>query len=82
MKITSFEVPSQYIIEDEENPGTLVLDCAYESEPNEPGIVLKWWLNDTTIYQWIPKEAAPPRTFVSIPFKTDLISSKANQVKI
>lgn len=66
VKITSFVVPSSYVIEDEENPGQLVLDCAYESEPNEKGIVVKWWLNDSAIYQWIPKEPAPPRTFVSI----------------
>lgn len=56
VKITNFNVPSSYIIEDEENPGTLILDCEYKYESGEVGIVLDWWLNDTRIYQWIPNE--------------------------
>ncbi|XP_055313633.1 uncharacterized protein LOC129574956 [Sitodiplosis mosellana] len=58
VKITDFSVPSSYVIGDEENPDPLILDCAYESEPNEKGIVLKWHLNGTLIYQWIPD--SPP----------------------
>lgn len=58
-------MPSSYIIEDEENPGTLILDCAYEFEPTENGIVLQWLLNGTLIYQWLPQESSAPHTFVS-----------------
>lgn len=65
VKITDFNVPSSYVIEDEENPDTLILDCAYEIEPNEKGIVLKWHLNSTMIYQWIP-DSPPVHAFVSI----------------
>lgn len=65
VNITEFNVPGSYVIEDEENPGTLILDCAYESEPNEKGVVLKWLLNGTLIYQWIP-DSPPAHSFVSI----------------
>lgn len=58
-------MPTSYVIEDEENPGELILDCAYEIEPNEKGIVLRWLLNGTSIYQWIPEQVPLPRTFVS-----------------
>lgn len=66
VRITKFEVPTSYVIEDEENPGELILDCAYETEPNEKGVVLRWLLNGTLIYQWIPGEVPLPHTFVSI----------------
>lgn len=55
-KITNFKVPKSYVIKDEENPGTLVLDCEYTYEPDEHGIVLWWELNDDRIYQWIPED--------------------------
>lgn len=70
VKITNFNVPSSYVIEDEENPDTLILDCAYEIEPNEKGIVLKWHLNGTMIYQWIP-DSPPVHAFVSIPIASE-----------
>lgn len=54
VKITNFQVPSWHIIENEENPQPLILDCEYDFQANEEGIVLKWLLNDTEIYQWIP----------------------------
>ena len=68
VKITNFKVPSSYLIEDEENPGTLILDCEYKFESGEVGIVVSWWLNDTRIYQWIPneKKPSPPSVTVSI----------------
>lgn len=54
VKITNFQVPSWHIIKNEENPQPLILDCEYDFQPNEEGIVLKWLLNGTEIYQWIP----------------------------
>lgn len=67
VKITNFNVPSSYLIEDEENPGTLILDCEYKIESGEIGIVVDWWLNDTRIYQWIPneKKSSSPSVTVS-----------------
>lgn len=69
VKITDFSVPSSYVIGDE-NPDPLILDCAYESEPNEKGIVLKWHLNGTLIYQWIP-DSPPAHARVSIPIASE-----------
>lgn len=63
MKITNFNVPSSYIIEDDDKP--LILDCEYTFQPNESGIILLWKLNDTRIYQWIVDEK-PPTVIVSI----------------
>lgn len=71
VKITDFSVPSSYVIEDEENPDPLVLDCAYESEPKEAGIVIKWYLNGTLIYQFIPGQEPSVHAFVSIPIASE-----------
>lgn len=54
MHIINLKVPSTYIIEPHKTPPPLILDCEYEYERNESGLVLKWSLNNTTIYQWIP----------------------------
>ncbi|XP_031622373.1 uncharacterized protein LOC116340193 [Contarinia nasturtii] len=64
VNITDFNVPSHYVIEDEENPDSLILDCAYESVPGEEGIVLKWYLNGTLIYQWIPDKSVHAFTHI------------------
>lgn len=31
-----------------------VLDCEYEMEPGENNLVIKWFLNNILVYQWIP----------------------------
>lgn len=79
VKITNFKVPSSYIIEDEEKPDNpLILDCEYEFQPNETGIVLSWWSNSTRIYQWIVNDK-PPTVLVSIAQKqTKRIIEKLN----
>lgn len=53
VKITNFKVPSSYLIEDEENPGSLILDCEYKYQSSETGIVVTWDLDGERIYQWI-----------------------------
>lgn len=30
------------------------LDCEYDVEPDENNLVIKWFLNNTLVYQWIP----------------------------
>lgn len=66
MRITNFQVPEWFEIRDDDSiDNKLELDCAYEIEPNEKGIVLKWLFNGTLIYQWLPEEQLPPHTFVS-----------------
>lgn len=57
--IINLKVPSTYIIEPHKTPPPLILDCEYEYERNESGLVLKWSLNNTTIYQWIPDSSLP-----------------------
>lgn len=64
VNITNFKVPSWHIIQDEDNPQPLILDCEYDYQPGEQGIVLKWLLNGTEIYQWIP-DSTPPYSRVS-----------------
>jgi hypothetical protein len=31
-----------------------LLDCDYEVSENESGLVIKWFLNNQLVYQWIP----------------------------
>lgn len=31
-----------------------LLDCEYEMEPGENNLVMKWFLNNILVYQWIP----------------------------
>jgi hypothetical protein len=33
------------------------LDCEYDVEPGEHGLVVKWFLNNILVYQWIPPRA-------------------------
>lgn len=53
VKITRLTVPSQFILRPAK-PDNLILDCEYEIEPHEKGLVLKWFLNNQPVYQWIP----------------------------
>ncbi|GAB0089518.1 uncharacterized protein DMENIID0001_040750 [Sergentomyia squamirostris] len=53
VKIYDIKVPSTYVL-DQEKPEPLVLDCIYDVDPSETGFVLKWLLNDQSVYQWIP----------------------------
>ncbi|XP_059607749.1 uncharacterized protein LOC132255655 isoform X2 [Phlebotomus argentipes] len=51
--IHDIKVPSTYIL-DEDNAEPLVLDCIYDVNHRETGFVLKWLLNEQSVYQWIP----------------------------
>lgn len=56
MQVTRISVPSTYVL-DESSLGKskpLILDCEYEVEPDETGLVIKWFLNGFPVYQWIP----------------------------
>lgn len=55
VKITNLKVPSTYILEQTtKTPAALILDCEYLIRQDETGFVLKWLLDDSPIYQWIP----------------------------
>ena len=48
-------MPSTYILDDNDpNREPLILDCIYDVDTKESGFVLKWYLNNIQIYQWIP----------------------------
>lgn len=64
VRITRFNVSSTHILENQEHPSELVLDCDYDIDPHERGFVLKWLLNNSQIYQWIPGQH-PSYGFVS-----------------
>ena len=67
LKITNLRVPATYVLEhNSRNPAPLILDCEYELDENEEkGFVLKWFLGEQAVYQWIPSKK--PFPFVSIP---------------
>ncbi|XP_063707872.1 uncharacterized protein LOC134836610, partial [Culicoides brevitarsis] len=56
VKITNLKAPDVVVI-NENNQEPIVLDCEYEIGPNEKGFVLKWLLDGSPIYQWIPSRA-------------------------
>lgn len=56
VRITKLEVPQTHIL-DADNPKPIILDCLYDIDQNETGFVLKWYLNSTVIYQWIPSQS-------------------------
>lgn len=41
----------------ENNQEPIILDCEYEIGQEEKGFVLKWLLDGSPIYQWIPSRA-------------------------
>ncbi len=65
VKIVNLRVPSQYImLKKYKISEPLILDCEYDLPVGEKELVLKWYLNDQLIYQWISTE--PPRVFVHV----------------
>lgn len=34
----------------------MILDCNYSLRPDDSELVVKWYLNDAVIYQWIPPQ--------------------------
>lgn len=72
IRITKLNVPSTYSLENSSNPSPLVLDCEYELQPNETGFVLKWYLNDQLIYQWIPDRSPYALVFMKLNFTKQL----------
>ena len=58
IKLNSISVPSTYVLKSDE-PNNIVLDCDYTVDESEPGFVLKWYLHDFLVYQWIPGTKTP-----------------------
>ncbi|KAJ8925392.1 hypothetical protein NQ315_009224 [Exocentrus adspersus] len=34
----------------------IILDCNYSIRPDDTDLVVKWFLNDVVVYQWIPPQ--------------------------
>lgn len=56
ISIKNLTVPQTYILDHSSAgaPKPLILDCEYEVDPRDEGIVLKWVFGKFPIYQWIP----------------------------
>lgn len=62
VKIQKISVPSVVVMDSNlnlsERPNLsapeFLLDCDYEVSENESGLVIKWFLNNQLVYQWIP----------------------------
>lgn len=65
-------MPQVHILKDPQNPELLVLDCAFELEPNETGLVIKWLRNSVNIYQFIPGKGATALVSFSLIFVLSL----------
>lgn len=60
--IKNLTVPQIYVL-DHNAVGTqkpLILDCEYETDPRDSGLVLKWFFENFPIYQWIPSSHPIP----------------------
>jgi hypothetical protein len=66
VKITSLKMPSPYVLYDADRYQKLVLDCVYDEEKDERGLVLKWFFNYQLIYQWIPDAKKRPAATVKM----------------
>lgn len=55
VKIRELKVPSTYILDiNDPDPPPIHMDCMYDVQPDESGFVLKWLLEGSPVYQWIP----------------------------
>lgn len=60
--VKNLTVPQTYVLDHNTvgAPKPLILDCEYESDQKDTGIVLKWFFNNFPIYQWIPSSHPIP----------------------
>lgn len=56
IKVRNLTVPQSYVLDRNTVAGQkpITLDCEYETDGNDTGVVLKWFFNNNPIYQWIP----------------------------
>lgn len=56
-------VPPMVTIDDDDSNDNLRLDCDYEINDDISYLVVKWFMNNKSIYQWI--RGKPPTVLVS-----------------
>ncbi|CAG9860484.1 unnamed protein product [Phyllotreta striolata] len=49
---------------------SVIMDCNYSLRPDDTDLVIKWYLNENMVYQWIPPKA--PQSFGALKNKVDL----------
>lgn len=54
-KITKFHVPAMVYHDTE-----AILECDFTLDEKDDELVVKWYLNDAAVYQWIPGKFFPP----------------------
>lgn len=70
VKINKISVPPYFDLHNDENKDLpLILECDYDIDEKEEGLVLKWLHNSVSIYQWIPLNRKLP-TVIKGPFKS------------
>lgn len=53
---------------DSKNP--VIMDCNYSLRPDDTDLVIKWYLNDDLVYQWIPPQV--PQSYGVLKNRVDL----------
>ncbi|XP_023310601.1 uncharacterized protein LOC108908849, partial [Anoplophora glabripennis] len=67
VQINYIKVPPA-VKNDSNNP--VILDCNYSVRPDDTDLVVKWYLNDDVVYQWIPPQK--PQTLGPLKDRADL----------
>lgn len=82
VKIQKVTVPSVVVMDHlnlSERPNLsapeFLLDCDFDVSENETGLVLKWFLNNQLVYQWIPPRLPSPMGLLKNRIKKNFIVS-------
>lgn len=83
VKIQKITVPSVVVMDSNlnlsERPNLsapeFLLDCDYEVDENEKGLVIKWLLNNQLVYQWIPPRLPKALSLLKNRIKTNFTVS-------
>ncbi|KAG5682058.1 hypothetical protein PVAND_011443 [Polypedilum vanderplanki] len=76
VKINKISVPSYFDLHSENKNQPLILECDYDTDDDDTGVVLKWLLNSVSIYQWIPLNTVNPTGLKSFKNRIDLEYNK------
>ncbi|KAG5890146.1 hypothetical protein JTB14_010164 [Gonioctena quinquepunctata] len=62
-----------------DSKSAVVMDCNYSLRPDDADLVVKWYLNDDLVYQWIPPQS--PQSFGALKNKVDLAYRATHDTK-
>ncbi|KAB0804357.1 hypothetical protein PPYR_01327 [Photinus pyralis] len=72
VQINYIKVPSA-VQNDSEH--SIILECNYSLRPDDAGLVVKWFLNDAVVYQWIPPKEPQALGVMKGKLNLDYVSS-------